>query len=443
MIASPGSRDTAGLNRDRRDHTGSRGAIGPFITYPSAVVNDERSWQAVFEHVVNRSHLATAGDLPGILDQASALLEVSAELYLVDLGQRELHPVRERGGTSLPVDATLAGRAFARVEIVVSAAEAEPAHLWVPVLDGTERLGVLRVGLPAGADPQDRVLRAQVWALAGQVAHLVLSKQLYSDLFHRVRRTKPLSVASELLWQLLPPKVFACERVVIAAAMEPYDQVGGDGFDYAVDDDRAYVAIFDSMGHDLHAGLTTSMALAATRNARRGGADLVAAAELADDTINAHRSGELYSFATAFLAQLELDTGVLHYLNAGHPAPAVLRDGRVVRLLDTVSRTPLGLGNLHRGRPVLLREQLEPGDRVLFHTDGVTEARSPHGELFGLERLVDLVERHEASGLPAAETLRRVVRAVLEHQDGRLQDDATLLMLEWTTTDQLSLLPAL
>ena len=88
-------------------------------------------------------------------------------------------------------------------------------------------------------------------------------------------------MASELLWQLLPPKVFACDRVVIAAAMEPYDRVGGDGFDYAVDDGHAYVAIFDAMGHDLHAGLTTSMALAATRNARRSGADLVVAAELA------------------------------------------------------------------------------------------------------------------------------------------------------------------
>ncbi|MBY8854465.1 serine/threonine-protein phosphatase, partial [Saccharothrix sp. MB29] len=82
--------------------------------------------------------------------------------------------------------------------------------------------------------------------------------------------------------------------------------------------------------------------------------------------------------------------------------------------------------------PVVLTEQLQPGDRVLFYSDGVTEARDPDGEQFGLDRLVDLIERHEAGGLPAAETLRRVVRAVLDHQDGRLQDDATLLLLEWT-----------
>lgn len=161
------------------------------------------------------------------------------------------------------------------------------------MLDGTERLGALRLTLPDGTDPRDKVLRGNCWTLAGQIAHLVLSKQLYSDLFHRVRRGKPLSVAAELLWQLLPPKVFATDRVVIAAAMEPYDEVGGDGFDYAVDGDRASVAIFDSVGHDLHAGLITSMALAATRNARRGGADLIEAAELADHTIMRPPPGRL------------------------------------------------------------------------------------------------------------------------------------------------------
>jgi hypothetical protein len=407
------------------------------------VADEDRSWQTVFTKIVNGSHLATADDLPALIDGVLSPVGMSAELYLVDLGQRELHPVRPQDGPGLSVDATLAGRAFARVEIVVVAAQSEPSRVWLPVLDGTERLGALRITLPAGADPYDKALRGNCWTLAGQIAHLVLSKQLYSDLFHRVRRGKPLSVATELLWQLLPPKVFATDRVVIAAAMEPYDQVGGDGFDYAVDDGRASVAIFDAVGHDLHAGLTTSMALAATRNARRGGAGLIEAAELADRTIADHRPAGSMSYATAFLAHLDLGTGELHYLNAGHPPPAVLRDGRVVRLLDTVSRTPLGLGDLQGREPVVLHEQLQPGDRVLFYTDGVTEARSLQGEEFGLQRLADLTERHEAAGLPAPETLRRVVRAVLDHQDGRLQDDATLLMLEWTTTNQDTLLPTL
>jgi serine phosphatase RsbU (regulator of sigma subunit) len=74
---------------------------------------------------------------------------------------------------------------------------------------------------------------------------------------------------------------------------------------------------------------------------------------------------------------------------------------------------------------------LEPGDRLLFLSDGAIEARSPDGELFGRERLGDLLERAVASGLPSSEVMRRLMHALLAHQQGRLQDDATLLLLEW------------
>ena len=79
-------------------------------------------------------------------------------------------------------------------------------------------------------------------------------------------------------------------------------------------------------------------------------------------------------------------------------------------------------------------EQLEPDDAVLLYTDGVVEARTPDGELFGLDRLADLLEREAASGRSAEELLRRLVLAALEHQAGGLRDDATLLLVQWTGT---------
>jgi serine phosphatase RsbU (regulator of sigma subunit) len=81
---------------------------------------------------------------------------------------------------------------------------------------------------------------------------------------------------------------------------------------------------------------------------------------------------------------------------------------------------------------------LEPGDTLLFFTDGVTEARSPEGEEFGRGRLGDLLVRAVASDEVPAETMRRLSHAVLEHQQGRLQDDATLLMLRWKGPDRPS-----
>jgi serine phosphatase RsbU (regulator of sigma subunit) len=88
-----------------------------------------------------------------------------------------------------------------------------------------------------------------------------------------------------------------------------------------------------------------------------------------------------------------------------------------------------------------VREQLEPGDRLLMYSDGITEARDHQGRFFGERRLVELTENTATPGLSAPETLRRLAAAVLEHQDGRLQDDATLLMVDWSAGSHVRMLP--
>jgi len=143
------------------------------------------------------------------------------------------------------------------------------------------------------------------------------------------------------------------------------------------------------------------------------------------------------------LAELDTDTGLLSWVNAGHPAPLLLRRGRLVRSLHSHPTLPLGL--VINGRPpatvTVGREQLQPDDRVLLYTDGVTEARSPTGAFFGDQALIDLLRRNLAAGLPAQETMRRIVHALLDHQQGQLADDATLLLLEWRNTNTDALVP--
>ncbi|HKH56887.1 MAG TPA: PP2C family protein-serine/threonine phosphatase, partial [Propionibacteriaceae bacterium] len=139
------------------------------------------------------------------------------------------------------------------------------------------------------------------------------------------------------------------------------------------------------MGHGLDAGLLATVAIAAYRNSRRDDLDLPATLVAIHTALNAQFNGE--RFATAVLAELDLASGLLAWHCAGHPAPLLLRNGRAVKTLEGGRGLPLGVGVT----PEIAEERLEPGDRILLFTDGVTDARSSDGEFFGLHRLTDLV----------------------------------------------------
>jgi phosphoserine phosphatase RsbU/P len=190
------------------------------------------------------------------------------------------------------------------------------------------------------------------------------------------------------------------------------------------------------VGHGLRAGLACAVALAAIRRARRAGESLYDQARAADADLSAQFTDA--RFATAVLAELCLETGRLRYINAGHPPPLLLRAGRLVQSLPGGRRMPLGLDD---AAVELAELTLEPGDRLLLYTDGVTEARASGGEAFGVDRLVDFAERHAADGLPTPETLRRLSHAVGGHRDGPPADDATLLLAEWSPDSSGRTLP--
>jgi serine phosphatase RsbU (regulator of sigma subunit) len=76
-------------------------------------------------------------------------------------------------------------------------------------------------------------------------------------------------------------------------------------------------------------------------------------------------------------------------------------------------------------------EPLEPGDGVLFFTDGVIEAMLPDGERFGIDRLADLAGQHASALVAPEEIVRLLVRSVIDHQDTQLADDATIVLVQW------------
>lgn len=376
-------------------------------------------------------------DIPVVVAQHVARLGFDdLQIYLADLEQRVLVPLPADGSSSpdpLSVDGTLAGRAYRSEQPVFSSGDRRDAapegprtSVWLPLLDSAERLGVLNFGT---RDEVTDDLLNQGEAIANLVAEIIANKSDYGDGIVRTRRVQELSLSAEMRWAMLPPLTYTAGNLAISGIVEPAYTVAGDTFDYAVNGDRADLAIIDAVGHGLEAARIANLAVMSYRHSRRRDLDSLEAYRVMDGIL-ADQFG-MEKFATAQLASLSLSTGQFRWLNAGHPPPMVIRRGHRVDLPSDVF-LPVGLAAAEPGADHRVAEVfLEPGDLVLFFTDGVIEARSPDGEEFGRDRLGDLVERAVAAAQKPAETMRMLGHAVLNHQNGMLQDDATLLLLAW------------
>ena len=168
-------------------------------------------------------------------------------------------------------------------------------------------------------------------------------------------------------------------------------------FDYSLAGDLLHVSLFDAVGHDLAAGLVASVAMASCRSTRRAGGSLPDAVTNADQAITGHFGRD--RFATALLCELDLSSGQFRWIPGGRP-----------------------------------------GDRLLLYTDGVTEGRSATGTPFGIRRLAEFVIGQGSAGTPAPKALRLLNNQVLEHQRGRLSDDATVVVVEWRPGESVAML---
>ena len=367
---------------------------------------------------------AVIDSLAGVAQRAGA---VDVVIYLVDFEGLVLTPLPSRAAhVEIPVGEavldSLAGQAL-RERRIVSQALPEGTRVWVPILEGSECTGVLALTLDADLDDDVRARCEELGMLAGCAISLAARS---TDLFNLMRRRKEMSLPASMQWDLLPPLRLDAGEVISTGALEPAYDVGGDCFDHAVNGYTFDVAILDAMGHGLGSSLMSGLAVGTYRHARREGRSLATIHARLDEVLARQFAGE--SFVTGQIARLDLENGHLSWINAGHPAPLLVRAGRVVRELACRPSLPWGLGGP-------LEEQasdaLEPGDAVLFYTDGVVEGRSPAGTPYGVDRLVDLVERTTASPQPPAAILRLLIHEVLDYQDRRLRDDATIVWVSW------------
>ncbi len=410
--------------------TGMEGVIpvsGP-PREPSA--HDPAVEESRLEQLITEAQTALPVELPVLADRcASALGLGTALIYLADLQQRLLVPLDE-ALEPLSVDHSSAGWAYRTVSARVDDA-GDGLIVWMPLVDGAERLGVLAVR----AASLDGPLMGRSRMLAHLFAMLITSKRTYSDWLAARTRTAPMRLPAEMLRAFLPPRTIGSSRCVSTAVLEPAYDIAGDAFDHSVVKNVLHTMILDGMGHDLIAGLTTSVAMAAARNTRRGGGEL---ADIVGSVDQALAQWLPDHFCTGVLCRLDAETGVLHWVNCGHPPPLLIRDERVLSgALDSAPQPPLGLvGPLAPAARQIHETKLEPGDCVLLYTDGVVEARDAHGAEFGLDRFTEFIIHSNAAGQRPAEVLRLLIHAILDYQRNQLRDDATILLFEWRPWSQ-------
>ncbi|GAB4080981.1 serine/threonine-protein phosphatase [Modestobacter muralis] len=385
---------------------------------------EESLGERVLGSLLDRAHLMPAR-LVGLLvaQEIAAVGGTDVSIWLQDYDQRTLNPLTGQGlvGESCPIAGSWPGRAFTQDARIEQELPDGSVRMFLPMLDGSDRVGVLAFTLPE-VDDNDRRLAQRV---AGLTADLIVTKSLYTTTFARVRTAAPMSLSAHLQWQTLPPLVMTTPDVALAGILEPAYDVGGDSFDYALDGHVLHLAVFDAMGHGLEAATMATIVVATYRHGRRSEMSLPDLYVHMDDVLSATYPGR---FATAQVGRLDTVTGVLSWVNAGHPAALLIRAGGAVDQLTGPITRPVGFGG---AAPQVSTVQLGPGDRVLFFTDGVVEERLADGAQFGEARLREFVEQADTARASVAETVRLLSHALMDARGGRTSDDASLLLVEW------------
>src|SRR5215210_1531599 len=376
--------------------------------------------------VENAPPVAAADVLGEHLAETFGASEVS--LLVADLSGRALIRLGHAGSDAdtrtqgretaerVPLTGTSHGEALSSQRVVVMDDGADGARVFAPVTNRGEAIGVLELTL---AEAPDEPTLAEVALAAHALAYVVIANRRFTDLFEWGRRSVPLSLAAEVQHRLLPD-AFTCEagQFTLAAWLEPAGEVAGDTFDFAMERDTLHLSMTDAMGHSIDASILATVLVGGLRNARRAGVGLAEEVDRASTALAEYRQSA--GFVSGQVARIDLRAETATIVNGGHPLPLRFRDGSL-EAVPLHADPPFGAfaGVRYRVQPL----SLEPGDRLIFLTDGMLERNAAS------DAIPELVAAGAA--MHPREAVQHFVQAVLEATHGTLNDDATVMVLDW------------
>ncbi|RZU36326.1 serine phosphatase RsbU (regulator of sigma subunit) [Streptomyces sp. BK022] len=349
----------------------------------------------------------------------------AVEFLLADYSLTMLQPVTTPPHTLPPVSLRNgpAGRAFGAQEPFLESLVDHRLRVQLPVSVHGDRLGVLTVTLPDTEDT--RAALPELAEIAQVLGHEVLVADRETDLYLQARRQDRLTLAAEMQWQLLPGHSCSLPEFELGAQLEPAYAMHGDNYDWSSTADRLTLYVSNGMGEGIEAALLTNLAVNALRNARRADLPLADQAALADQAVYAQYRGHRY--LSALMLDFDLATGRTRVVDAGCPQLLRLRHGAVEHV-GFEAQLPLGM--FEETDYVAQELQVEPGDRLVFVSDGVYAVTSPKGEPYGDGALTRAIQATRL--LPASEVPGAVLRELAGHRGTPApDDDALVVCLDW------------
>ncbi|MDP9434166.1 MAG: serine/threonine-protein phosphatase [Actinomycetota bacterium] len=355
-----------------------------------------------------------------IADLSGRALVRLAQVAFADAPAADIrHDDKERA-TVLPFDGGPAEQALQSQQVQVVPPDLGPTWtVLAPITERGEALGLLELDVLQA--PSQAVVD-EVRRTAHVLGYVIIASRRHTDLYEWGQRSTPFSLSAEIQRRLLPA-AYTCEAgsFTLAAWLEPAGTIAGDTFDYSLGRDHLHLSVTDAVGHGVASALTATLCVGSLRNTRRLGETLLEQAATTNTALLENGFGvEGEGFATALLGRLDLRTGHLDVVNAGHAAPYLARDGQV-DALDLPADLPLGLfvESAYRSTTV----PLLAGDRLVAVTDGMLERAAASLDL----------EAHiqHTRELHPREATRALADLVLEASGGVLADDAALLVLDW------------
>lgn len=323
----------------------------------------------------------------------------------------------------------LAGPAVGLLPLL-SVAPALAAVSWPPA--GTAVIGAAALAAGGLLTTYDNVIATtrgmtDLIAIAGVTAAGVIGSAV------RRRRERELAdvqavaeAAQQILLRPVPARIAPVRVAVRYMSASASARIGGDLYEAVAADGCVRLIVGDVLGKGLPAARTASVVLGAFREAAYEAPDLPYIAERIEASLRHQEAVE--EFVTAVLVQVSEDGSRVEILNCGHPEPLLVRDGTVTAAESPRTGLPLGLASLATSPRDVTVIEFGPSDRMLFYTDGISEARDTGGEFYPLERAGSLLSPGPAAG-DLGDALDRLIADVQRHVGHALLDDAALLMI--------------